>query len=121
MVKILCLGNEFIEGDALAKEVGKLLSKKYKITNVKDSFQLMTLLNEIQTNQLIIIDIVKKLKEAQIIKVGDIRNDSILSAHDFDAGYVLKLIGKEFKIIGIPSSGNPKEIYKQVLELLKNN
>ncbi len=40
-MKIICLGNEFAEGDSLAKDVGGLLMGEYEVVNVKDSFELM--------------------------------------------------------------------------------
>lgn len=119
MVKILSLGNEFIAEDSLAKKISDSLPDDFDIINIKDSFQLMDTLNKMKNP--IIIDVVQNLKKVQIISVNDLRNDSILSAHDFDAGYVLKLIGKECKIIGIPSEGNFDEIRKEVLEILKAN
>ncbi|HLD55425.1 MAG TPA: hypothetical protein VJB35_04155 [Candidatus Nanoarchaeia archaeon] len=112
MVKILCLGNEFIEDDSLAKKVGELLKEKYDVINVNDCFQLISLLNE--NEDLIILDVVKGLSEVKLISVDDLQSDSILSAHDFDAGFVFKLIDKPVKIIGIPMTGNVKEICKKV-------
>ncbi|MFH1521857.1 MAG: hypothetical protein ABIF18_02770 [archaeon] len=119
MVKILSLGNEFIAEDSFAKKISDSLPDDFDIINIKDSFQLMEILNEVENP--IILDVVKGLEKVRLISIDDLRNDSILSAHDFDAGYVLKLIGKECKIIGIPPEGNFDEIRKEVLEILKAN
>jgi len=116
MEKLITLGNEFIEEDSLAKKVGALLKNDFEIINIKDSFQLMTILNETQNP--IILDVVQNLQEPKIIPVENLRNDSILSAHDFDAGYAIKLVNKPVKIIGIPTQGNPNEIKQKVLDLL---
>lgn len=117
MHRILCLGNEFVEEDSLAKEIGNLLGKKgYDVVNIKDSFELMSLLNS--ENDFIILDVVQGLKKVKEISVEDLRQDNILSAHDFDAGYVLKLINKEVRIIGIPQSGDVEEIMEEVLRLV---
>lgn len=116
MVKIICLGNEFIEGDSLAKEVGESL-EGFEIININDSFQLMSVLREVEDP--IILDVVQGLKEPQLIRVEDLRNDSILSAHDFDAGYVIKLMCEDVKIIGIPREGDVGEVREKVLGLLK--
>ena len=65
--KILCLGNEFIREDSLAKEISHILKKELKdfeVIQVKDSFQLMTYLNENKSRDIIILDVVKGLKEA---------------------------------------------------------
>ena len=118
-MKILTLGNEFISQDSLAKKIGEKLKKDFEIINIKDSFQLMTELNKAQ--DCIILDVVKDLFEARVIKVEELKNDSIISAHDFDAGIVIKLIGKDVKIIGIPMSGDEEEIEKGVKSLLNSN
>jgi Ni,Fe-hydrogenase maturation factor len=113
--KIICLGNEFILGDSLAKRVGELLND-FEVVNVRDSFQLMTLLKE--TEDPVVLDVVQRLKEPRLIRVDELRNDSILSAHDFDAGYAIKLVGKDVKIIGIPTQGDVLAVKEKVLGLL---
>lgn len=117
MKKLITLGNEFIENDSLAKKVGDLLKDNYEIIPIKDSFQLMTILNE--TENPIILDVVQGLQEPKVIPTENLRNDSILSAHDFDAGYAIKLVDKPVKIIGIPMQGDENKIKSQVLELLR--
>ena len=119
MVKILCLGNEFLEIDSFAKKVGELLSSDFEVINVKDSFQLMGFLNE--KKDFVIVDVVQHLDSVKEISLDDLRTDSILSAHDFDAGYVLKLIGSDVKIIGIPVAGDIDKIGEEVLRLIKAN
>jgi len=120
MKKILCLGNEFIEEDSLAKKVGESLKNDFEVVNIKDSFQLMSLLNECE-EEIIILDVVKNLSEVKVIGINELRNDSILSAHDFDAGYVLKLIGKEIKLIGIPMQGDEEEILEKIRTIIHNH
>lgn len=120
IIRILILGNEIIPEDSLAKKLGEKLKKDFEVINVKDSFQLMSLLNENNEGEIILLDVVKNLQEVKVIGVDDLKNDSILSAHDFDAGYVLKLIDKDFKIIGIPQRGNDEEILGEVKGLIKS-
>ncbi len=119
MDKLITLGNEFIEGDTLAKEIGELLKDEFEIIPIKDSFQLMTVLNE--TENPIILDVVQNLQEPKIIPVENLRNDSILSAHDFDAGYAIKLVDKPVKIVGIPMQGDAEQVKQKVLQLLNSN
>jgi len=119
MDKLITLGNEFIENDSLAKKIGELLKDKFEIINIKDSFQLMTILNEEKNPT--ILDVVQDLQEPKIIPTENLRNDSILSAHDFDAGYAIKLVDKPVKIIGIPMRGYAEEIKQKVLILLNSN
>ena len=113
MEKILVLGNEFLEEDSFAKKVCENMS----FTNINDSFELM---DALQTDEdIIIIDVVKDLNRVVRIEKEDLKNDSFLSAHDFDAGFLITLLSPEVKIIGIPQAGNPEEIRKELLKLLK--
>jgi Ni,Fe-hydrogenase maturation factor len=116
IMKIVCLGNEFIEGDSLAKEVGEMLSDEYEIVNVKDSFELMGIVSS--GEPFIILDVVQGLSEVKMLRVEDLRVDGIVSAHDFDAGFVLKLVGEEVRIIGLPMKGDVGEICGEVLGLI---
>jgi len=118
MKTILCLGNEFIEEDSLAKKIGERLSGDYRVINIKDSFQLMTFLSE--EKDAVILDVVEGLEEVKIIPMENLRNDAILSAHDFDAGYVLKLVGKNVGIVGIPMVGEIDEVLESVGKVLEN-
>jgi len=105
-MKILCLGNEFIEEDSFAKEIGKKLIKKgFNVVDIKDSFQLMEELKKDEES--FILDIVQNLQDVRLIDIADLERNKIMTAHDFDAGFVLKLIGedKDIKIIGIPMKG----------------
>ncbi len=119
MVSIVCLGNEFMEGDSLAKEVGVLLKEDFDIINIRDSFQLMELLNE--REDIVLLDVVEGLTNVRELSVEEVRVDSILSAHDFDAGYVLKLVGSRVKIIGISSEGDLRRTKDEVVALIKSN
>jgi hydrogenase maturation protease len=117
-MKILCLGNEFVEGDGFAKEVGRQLKERdYDVINIKDSFEL---LNYAGNRDIVIVDVVEGLGEVQKISVEDLKENKIMSAHDFDAGFFLKLLSDEnIKIIGIPSRGDVEEVVERVRELLE--
>lgn len=108
MTKTLCLGNEFIKEDSLAKKIADDLNA-IKINN---SFQLLPYLQSKEL--LIIIDVVENLKEPTILKIEDLKQNKIVSAHDLDASFFLQLIKKPVKIIGLPQQGNIKEILKKV-------
>jgi Ni,Fe-hydrogenase maturation factor len=116
MSKILVLGNEFLKIDSLAKEVGRKLSFEHEIIEVKDTFQLMVYLQRFDNP--IILDVVKGLSEVRALKKEDLKENSIFSAHDFDATYAIKLINKPVKIIGIPLTGDIKKIYEDIKILL---
>ncbi len=120
-MKILCLGNEFIKQDSLAKEISKELEKEMKkleFIMLKDSFQLIEYLGN--NSEIIIIDVVKKLEKTRILSIEELESNSILTAHDFDAGFFLKLLGdeKKIKIIGIPMKGDFSEIRQDVKNML---
>ena len=113
MEKILVLGNEFLEEDSFAKKV----CENMNFTGINDSFELM---DALQTDEdVIIIDVVKGLNHVARIQKEDLRNDSFLSAHDLDAGFLITLLSPEVKIIGIPQNGNIEEIRKELLKILK--
>lgn len=117
-MKILCLGNEFLEEDSLAKKVGLQLSMSgVEVINIKDSFQLMEWLNKNQ--ETILIDVVRGLKQTRILGLDELKNSKIMSAHDFDAGFILKLLkpGK-IKLIGIPQQGKVEKVVEEVRLLL---
>jgi hypothetical protein len=121
-MKILSLGNEFVKSDSLAKKICIELEKEsgIKIFNIKDSFQLM---DELKSDgDFILIDVVFGLKDVKLIGVGELKLDSIVTSHDFDAGFVINLLSenKNIKIIGIPGFGNYPVIKKKVKDLLNN-
>ncbi len=117
-MKILALGNEFIVEDSFAKKIGNSLRQDFDIIPINDSFQLMEILNN-PNEDFVLIDVVNNLKQVCEIKLNDLQTNSILSAHDFDATYILKLLNKKVKIIGIPMTGNLKQIKQKVIELIK--
>ncbi|MGV8152559.1 MAG: hypothetical protein ACP5OG_05750 [Candidatus Nanoarchaeia archaeon] len=118
-MKILCLGNEFIKEDSFAKEIGKELEKQgYFIINIKDSFELIEELTKLKQEKKLILDVVEKIKNVKELRTEDLRQDAIVSAHDFDAGFVLNLINSDVKIIGIPQEGDIGNILKEVKDFL---
>jgi Ni,Fe-hydrogenase maturation factor len=121
-MKILCLGNEFIKIDSLAKEIGKELKKiGYVVININNSFELIDYLQE--NNDIVILDVVLGINCVKILKVEELKVDSIVSAHDFDAGFLLKLMGesKTIKIIGVPIKGDKHIIINDINKLLIKN
>ena len=119
--KILCLGNEFVKEDSFAKEVGKELTLEgYKIIDIKDSFQFMEELNS--SDNFVILDVAKGIKEVKTIRVEDLSVNKIITSHDLDAQFILKLFNnKNVKIIGIPYQRNVREVKNKLKSLLLNN
>ncbi|MDH3353129.1 MAG: hypothetical protein OEL87_01660 [Nanoarchaeota archaeon] len=118
-MKIVCLGNEFVEEDSFAKKIGEMLKDGFPIVNIKDSFELMEIVSS--GEPFIILDVVQGLDEVKKLRVEDLRGDAIVSAHDFDAVYVLKLMGEGVRIIGIPMSGDLEKVRGKVLGLINSN
>ncbi len=118
-MKILCLGNEFIKEDSLAKEIGKELAKEvYGIINIKDSFQLISELNN-NPDEIIILDVAEGIKEVKLLKIEDLSDNNIITSHDIDAQFILKLFkNKNISIIGISMNGEVMSIKKNVKTLL---
>lgn len=118
--KILCLGNEFIQEDSFALKVAGQLSKEHpeiNFINVKNSFQLMEFLNVY--DNVVVLDVVSGLNEVKILGVDDLQENKIMTAHDFDASFVIRLFeNKSLRIIGIPMKGNITIIKERIKKLL---
>ncbi|MBD3252800.1 hypothetical protein GF386_03655 [Candidatus Pacearchaeota archaeon] len=115
-IKILCLGNEFIKQDSSAKKISEKLKKQdLEIINIKDSFELVDYLQD--KDDFIILDVVENLKQPTLLSLKDLKQNKILTAHDFDAGFFLQLIKKPVKIIGIPQKYNSK-IKNKIIKLI---
>ncbi|MBR9706395.1 hypothetical protein GOV14_05145 [Candidatus Pacearchaeota archaeon] len=120
MTKIICLGNEFIKEDSLAKKIGETLGGVFDVFMINDSFQLMEVMQNSEDEKIFVLDVVSGLNEVKLLNINDLRQDSIFSAHDFDAGFVLKLLGNSdlVKILGIPIEGDMNKIRKSVEGLI---
>lgn len=118
MRTLYVFGNEYLKDDAFAKQVAKSLDKVNIIpcTSPED-------LLDAKEKEILILDVVKNIKKPIIIKnVSQIKERNIISLHDFDLAFFLKLmnklgLNKKIKIIGVPSKGNIGKIAKEV-ELL---
>ncbi|GBE19596.1 MAG TPA: hypothetical protein ENG87_02950 [Candidatus Pacearchaeota archaeon] len=112
--KILCLGNEFIKEDSMAKKIANELNE-FDFVNINDSFQLIDYINE--NKNIIILDVVENLDKVAELSIDDLKESRIISAHDFDAGFLLKLLDekdRQIKIIGVPQSGDVGKIKEDV-------
>ena len=119
--KILCLGNEFILEDSLAKKIGRELKNKgFDVLNLENSYQLIENLQS--DEKIIILDVVENLDNVKFVDIDNLSQNKILTLHDLDSCFFLKLFGKkkDIKIIGIPQKGNFEKIKNMVLELIKN-
>ncbi|HLC50222.1 MAG TPA: hypothetical protein VJI97_02235 [Candidatus Nanoarchaeia archaeon] len=115
MKTLYVFGNEFLDDDKLAGIVSNNLKGNFKVERCRSPDDLLDAGKEI-----VILDVVKGIKEPIIIKdISKIKSRNLMSLHDFDLGFFLKLmegmgINKKIKIIGIPQKGNAKDIAKEV-------
>lgn len=120
-MKIFCFGNEFIQEDGLAKE----LINELDVQNVE--FVSCTQVEELldQQGRLLIMDVVKGIDEVTVIEdINDLQSKNIMSLHDFDLGFFLKLLNaidtvSEVVIIGLPMKGRKNKIKQSVKEIIE--
>ena len=123
MKKIFVFGNEFFEGDEVAKNLAK------QINNSSFEFIFAESPNEIlnASNDLIILDVVKGINEVKILEnTNDLVLENSVTCHDLDLGFYLKLMKstgkiKTVKIIALPyGNSNYVELKIKVENILNN-
>ncbi len=131
MKKIYCFGNPDLEDDAVALNLADELNKDKYLNN---SFQFIKctspdfLLTEEVPDQLIIIDVIKGIKDIKLITdLNKLKPTKTSTLHDFDLANTLKLLkslGKLDKvlIIGIPYARiiDNKDI-KKIVQLISSS
>ena len=119
-IKILCFGNEFVEEDSLAKRLSKEMDLDgFEFVGCGRPEDILGHLNE----KFIILDVASGLKRVSLIDVDDLKHDSLITAHDFDLSYYLKLLThageiSDVKVVGIPPKGDVEKIKKDLITLL---
>ncbi len=119
MKKIYVFGNPYLKEDNFAVRVAKNL-KNFKVQYCDGPEALLFA----EEDELIIIDVVKDAKKPFIIdNVDRLKARNIVSLHDFDLAYFLKLMNKlgdskKFKIIGLPEKGMVKTIAEEIKRMI---
>jgi Ni,Fe-hydrogenase maturation factor len=123
MKTILCFGNEFVKSDALAKEMAEELIIEgvefIKCDNLNDVLD--------REGEVYILDVAKGITEIKLFDdISKINTNSIISLHDFDLGYFLKLmkeIGKieKINIIAMPINYDKEKAKEEIRKLLTTN
>ena len=114
MKKLFVFGNEYLENDSMAVQIAKELNN-IEIVHCRNPDDLIE-----EDGDLLILDVIKGAKKTRIIEnIDEIKTRNILSLHDFDLGFFLKLMEelgtpKKVRIIGIPEKGNIDEIAMEV-------
>lgn len=119
MKKILVYGNPVVEDDSRALKVANGLDefdvtiafKPDDVLKVKGDF--------------VILDVVQGIEDVTLIEdASRLTLCNTVTAHDFDLGFMLKLLsqaeGSKFRIIGIPQTGDIKAIRKKVRHLVSS-
>ncbi len=121
MKSLYVFGNEYLDEDSLAHEVAARIKQRYgdavRIVACRSPDELL----EAEGEELLILDVVKNLREPVVIDdIAHLHTRPIMTIHDFDVAYLLRLmrelgIEKNIKIIGIPPTGDAKKIAQKVV------
>jgi Ni,Fe-hydrogenase maturation factor len=124
MKYLLAFGNPYLKEDNLALELADILIKEkikgIEIVKCISPEEVMDYLNK----DFYILDVVKDLKEVRMIDdIDKLQSGKMVSLHDFDLGFFLKLMketGKidKVKIICIPQEGDVEKIKEEVIKIL---
>jgi Ni,Fe-hydrogenase maturation factor len=130
MKYLLCFGNPYLDEDNLAIRLADSFLKEKLAGNAR--FKAVEIVKCISPDEILnyagkdffILDVVKGIKEVMLIDDIDKLNvGSMVSLHDFDLGFFLKLMKEtgrveRVKIIGIPQRGKVEEIRGRVSSFL---
>ena len=122
MKTLYVFGNEYLEDDAFAKDVAKEIAKATTKKTINGlNIKLCShpeILLDAEEDELLILDVVKDIKKPMLLtNISQLKTRKLVSFHDFDVGFVLQLMksmGTDKKIIGIPQKGDAKEIAHEV-------
>jgi hydrogenase 3 maturation protease len=124
MLYLLAFGNPYINEDSLAITIAdSIIKDKIKGLEVVKCISPEEVINYTDKD-FYILDVVKDLEEVMIIDdIDRLKGEGMVSLHDFDLGFFLKLMKKTGKldkvnIIGIPQQGDIKSIKEKVLDVL---
>ena len=126
MIHILCFGNPYLKDDSLAVRIADYFAE-HPIKDIK--FIKCVAPDEVLNytdKEFFILDVVKDLKEPRLFdNIDQIEANNLVSLHDFDLGFFLKLMketGKieKVRIIGIPMKKDVKEVKDDILRLIRS-
>ena len=119
-MKVYCFGNEFLDFDAVAKELADEITLKGVEFIKADSPE------ELEGKEIFILDVAEGIDKVVILEdVSKLKEYQRCSCHDLDLGFYLQLkkelgeLGK-VKIICIPLGSNIKKVKKEVVSALKS-
>ncbi|MBU5689829.1 MAG: hypothetical protein QXM68_02935 [Candidatus Aenigmatarchaeota archaeon] len=124
ITKILVFGNPLVRKDSLPPSLITTLQKKFPNIEFKEFDAVEDLQKE--GRNLYILDSVEGISKVELITNIDILEvNRILSVHDFDLAYTLKLMKNtnmidRVTIIGVPINIDKQEAIDQVTELINS-
>ncbi len=123
--KVLIFGNILLKNDSLPLQLMDDLAEKFPGIEFKD-FDPNENMDE-EGREINIIDTVEGIEKVMLITdIDTIKINRILSMHDFDLGYNLRLLKKlgyvdRVRIFGVPMKIKKKDALKQLEELISAN
>ena len=123
MIKIFCFGNEYVENDDLAL----ILADELKIENIEfvKCYSPDFLMEH--EGDLTILDVAKGINKVEIIDDANyLNNNKLVSLHDFDLGFFLKLLNElgklgKLKIIAIPFGYDKQKAKEEIIDIITKN
>jgi Ni,Fe-hydrogenase maturation factor len=126
MMHILCFGNPYLKDDSLAIQI----ADHFAANPVKDIEFIKCVAPDEVLNYIgkdfCILDVVKDLKEPRLFdNIDQLVANNLVSLHDFDLGFFLKLMKEtgridKVRIIGIPMDATVAEVKEKVLGLIRS-
>ena len=114
-MRLLVFGNPYLAEDSFANHVASHLDSWNPVfcTSPDDILQY-------EDEEFVVLDVVKSIDKVVIIyDINTLKTRNIMSLHDFDLGFFLRLcesmgVGQKITIIGIPQKGDLNDIVRQV-------
>lgn len=121
---ILCFGS-YVEGDNLAFEIYDSLKGKVQGKNLVKCKTPFELLEYVEKEDVIILDVVKGIKEVRIFKnIEEFKKTQTVTIHDMDLGFFIKILETvkkaKFRIIGVPFGKKRGDVLQDVLNLISS-
>ncbi len=120
---LLACGNPLIPGDALAFEIADRLQEEgFAVRRITDPLQLLSY--DLATS--VLLDVAYGIDEPVLLQdVDRLRLSRMVSLHDFDVAYFLKLLRElgalhKLRIIAVPPSWRPEDALPAVRELARS-
>jgi Ni,Fe-hydrogenase maturation factor len=117
MKTVLCFGSENLKEDRVGFELADSIDiDGYKFIKCNSPEQIIDYKN------VIIVDVVKGINQVKEIKTEQLKNNNIVSLHDFDLGFFLSLtkeMNYKIRIIGVPFGKSAKQVADDVETVLK--